>query len=89
MNQKRIEQIETYLQGEVEVYDEYLQKQVYGFQVEKDGEINEDDVLDSCWGFYGYDHRKSGLLDEAESTIDYLIREELDKHGIQEKMELV
>lgn len=51
---KRREQIETYLTGEVETYDQYLQGQVYGFVVEKfeDGDWVEDDA---CWGFYGDD----------------------------------
>ena len=93
LTKKRIEQVVEYLKGEVETYDNYLQNQVYGFIVKKngvtideDGEI--DDVLDSCLGFYGYDHKKSGLLDHAEDAIDGLIRAELDKHGIQEKLEL-
>jgi len=86
---KRIEQIVKYLEGEVEVYDTYLQGQVYGFQIEKDGEELDGEELDSCWGFFGYDHRASGLLEHAENAIDCLIRQELEKHGIQEKMELI
>jgi hypothetical protein len=29
----------------------------------------------SCWGFYGGDHEKSGLLEHARSAIDYRIEE--------------
>ena len=40
-----------YMEGEVEVYDNYLTGAVYGFVIEE--------TDDSCWGFYGYDHEKS------------------------------
>ena len=54
-----IEKAEKVLLGEVEIYDNYLCGEVYGFTLE-DVEGNE---IDSCWGFYGYD----GLKDIAES----------------------
>lgn len=44
---------------------------VYGYQIEDES----GEQLDSCWGYYGDDHRKNGLLDEAEDQIDYYIRE--------------
>lgn len=44
--------------GEVQVYDYYICGDVYGFVIEKDGE-----QIDSCWGFYGHDYGKSGMLD--------------------------
>lgn len=51
--------------GEVETYDQYLAGDVYSFEIEfEDGEI------DSCGGFFGSDHEKSGLLYEAKSLID-------------------
>jgi len=56
--------------GDVEVYDQYLRGEVYGYVVTKNGED-----FDSCWGYYGYDFEISGLLDEAKSTIDYLCKE--------------
>lgn len=52
--------IEGYLAGEVSTYDEYLIGNVYGFISYKDGE-----EVDSCWGFYGDEHEKSGLLENA------------------------
>lgn len=66
INKKREEQLRGYLKGEVEVYDQYLTGNVYGYQVvSPDGED-----LDSCWGYYG-DPEESGLLDEARSHIDW------------------
>jgi hypothetical protein len=53
------------MKAELETYDDYLNGNVYGYTI--DG----DDWEDSLWGFYGYDHEKSGLLYEAQGSIDY------------------
>jgi len=57
---KRKEKILERLKGEVETYDQYLRGEVYGFRKLVDGE-----EVDSCWGFYGSDHRDSGLFENA------------------------
>ena len=58
VTKKRKAQIEKYLEGEVETYDTYLQGEIYGFK------LFEDEVeTDSCWGFFGSDHKASGLLE--------------------------
>lgn len=49
---------EYYLKGEVEVYDQYLRGDIWGFRLMEDGE-----EIDSCWGFYGDDYRTNGILD--------------------------
>jgi hypothetical protein len=60
-----------YLQGEVKTYDDYLRGDVYGFQV-----CDEDDeVLDSCWGFYPEDGECPDYgycLKEAKNSADSL-----------------
>ena len=75
---KRVKQIREYLKNEVETYDDYLTGAVYGYKVF----CNQcEEELDSCWGFYGYDHRKSGLLESAQGhTCDTckVIAERLD-----------
>ena len=49
------------LQCEVNTYDQYLRGDVYGYRI-----LNSEDIeLDSCYGFFGDDHVKSGLFDEA------------------------
>lgn len=53
--------VENNLRAEVEVYDDFLSGQVYGFVV-KDADGEE---VDSCWGFYGGDHKENGMLDQA------------------------
>jgi len=63
------------LEGEVEVYNQYLCGDVYGYVVEERtqcptcGRINVE-VIDSCWGFYGDDFKSNGLLDHANSQCD-------------------
>jgi len=60
-----IEKIEGILKSEVEVYGQYLNGEIYGFQILEENE-DSDEVIDSCWGFYGYDY----CLEEAKSVID-------------------
>lgn len=58
-----ISNAEEFLKGQVESYDMYLRGEVYGFQlIEKEF----DDVIDSCWGFYGLDY----ICEEVKSHID-------------------
>lgn len=54
-----------YLRGEVETYNQYLSGEIFGYVVGNE----EDDDIESCWGFYGIDHCK----EEAENLVDYLI----------------
>ena len=55
------------LRAEVQCYDDFLTGSVYGYIV-KDEEGEE---VDSCWGYYGYDWQKNGLMDSARAAIDY------------------
>lgn len=50
--------VEAQLRAEVSEYDSYLRGDVYGYEVVNDEGL----VLDSCWGFYGYDY----ALEEAK-----------------------
>ena len=68
------------LDGEVEVYDQYLTGDVWGFVVEDpDGYVKED----SCWGFYGFD----GCLEEARHMAKWMYKEKL-KMKAQEMVEI-
>lgn len=78
---KAIAKAEKYLEGEVEIYDQYLRGNVYGFNVE-----HENGYTDSCWGFYGSDFEKNGLLnDHARPSIDCEIGERWKKRVAQLK----
>lgn len=73
------------IKSEIEEYDNYLTGNVYGYQVYGDGGIEE---LDTCWGFYG-DIERSGLMDEARSSIDYYIKRKQEQKENQLKTYLV
>lgn len=62
----RQEQIKEYLRNEVEVYDDYLTGNVYGYEVFCDNHDPEhEESIDSCWGFYGDNWKGNGLLAQA------------------------
>ena len=69
ISKKRLEKIKEYLRGEVETYDDFITGSVYGYEV-KDAKGEE---VDSCWGFFGSDHEKSGLMEGAKNAIDCLV----------------
>ena len=66
---KRREVIEKDLQQEIETYDQYLKGDIWGFTLLKQNDHDEEnwetdwDTVDSCWGFYGSDLEKNGILE--------------------------
>lgn len=51
------------LRGEVETYSQWANGEVYGYQIhsaenpdDPNDNTHNDDCLDSCWGFYGFDY---------------------------------
>lgn len=73
--------IEDALKEEVELYDEYLRGNVYGFSiVEYDEETEEElEEIDSCWGFYGDDMHENGMIYNMDITDEE--KEEILIHG--------
>lgn len=66
------ENLKAACEGAIELYGYWAWGDVYGYVIDGDG--------DSCCGFYGNDHEKSGLLEQAQDAIDYLLRQEsIDK----------
>jgi hypothetical protein len=61
--------------AEVKTYDQYLTGEVYGYLIEPTDKNKSIECDDSCWGFYGYDHEKSGLMEYAKNAIDCAISE--------------
>lgn len=79
ITEKRLKQVESYLKGEVKVYDKLLTGEVYGFVAERlmpcpdDWELEEWsdcdahwEEEDSCWGFFGMDIIENGILDHLD-----------------------
>lgn len=69
LTKARLAKLTEYLVGEVKTFDQYLRGDVYGYKIlDQDG-----DEVDSCWGFFGEDHEKSGLLESARGYIDSVV----------------
>ncbi|RLC83547.1 MAG: hypothetical protein DRJ03_16845 [Chloroflexi bacterium] len=65
-----VDKAEEYLRIEVEQYDHLITGNVYGFTLFKIDTCEncgneEEKTIDSCWGFYGDDHKDSGLYAQA------------------------
>ncbi len=69
VSQKRLRQIETYLTGEVKTYDMFLTGEVYGYSIEREDPDGEEEHVDSCYGFFGYNDEH--MIDEIKSSIQY------------------
>ncbi len=65
ISKQLVERVKTVLINEIEVYDQFLRGDVYGYIIENNGER-----IDSCWGFYGREQAEI----EAKSTVDYLAK---------------
>jgi hypothetical protein len=64
------------LKGTAKLFSDWAWGDVYSYTIENEDE----DIIDSCCGFYGDDHKVSGLLESAESNIDsYLKSKELKR----------
>lgn len=77
---------EYYMEGEVETYDQYVRGNVYGYILTKKvieqekcphcGEVireyEDEDEIDSCWGFYGDCLEENGILDNLSRNIKFM-----------------
>jgi hypothetical protein len=57
---------------ELKEFNHYISGEVYGVRVFEDTE-----EIDSCYGYYGYDHEASGLKDELDSYLSRITTEEI------------
>ncbi|MBC7105575.1 MAG: hypothetical protein H5T97_06535, partial [Firmicutes bacterium] len=68
-------EVEDILRGEVEVYDLWLRGEVYGYQLYRRARRGFE-LVDSCWGFYGYRPGESSMLDHLPRPVGRaLVRE--------------
>jgi hypothetical protein len=59
------QKLEAILEAEVETYTQYVEGEVYGFQIVDE----EGDHIDSCYGFYGRDFATNGMLDYIDHNL--------------------
>jgi hypothetical protein len=65
VSSKKKVKIESIIEAEVQTYTQYVEGEVYGFQI-----VDEDDeVIDSCYGFYGTDFATNGMLDYIDHNL--------------------
>lgn len=55
--------IKRMLAGEIETFNQYLQGDTYGFVIARE---EDDEELESCWGYFGRDHILSDVLNILE-----------------------
>jgi hypothetical protein len=71
------------INSELETMNDYYSGAVYGYRI--DSPKNLPDCDDSCRGFYGYEHEKTGLLDHATDAIEYTLEKARQDHLLQAK----
>lgn len=73
------EAAQIWLEGEVELYDQYLQGDCYGYVIDELNEDGEwDEHVDSCWGFFS-DKWGDDLIEEiAKEAVSYELYEEME-----------
>jgi hypothetical protein len=64
-----IEKAKASLEGEVTIMNRYIMGDVYGFHVIKRELEKEDQIMDSCSGFYGEDIASNGMLDHVQEEL--------------------
>ncbi len=69
LSKNRISHVAKSLKGEVEVYNQYLANDVWGFEVVGDTGEQED----SCWGFFGDDPLTNGMIDYLSAAAKALV----------------
>jgi hypothetical protein len=73
VSSKKKVKIESIIEAEVETYTQYVEGEVYGFQI-----VDEDnEVIDSCYGFYGTDFATNGMLDYIDHNLLGVAEEEV------------
>lgn len=64
---------EEVLKGEIQVLDQFLGGDVYGFEV-----LDKDNMCeDSCWGFYGSNIQENGILDNISEEYKEAVLKQL------------
>lgn len=76
---------ESQLKAAIDLYSAWAWGDVYGVSsitapgpVDEDGDETEGEEVEegSCWGYYGSDHEKSGLMEHVRSTVDWHIEKQ-------------
>lgn len=80
------ERADKYIEGEMKTYDQYVRGEVYGYVLTKEitvkewcphcGELlsvyEDEEEIDSCWGFYGDYLEENGILDNISVDLEFV-----------------
>jgi hypothetical protein len=82
ITQKMIDKVSADIEDEVNTYDQYLRGDVYGFQLTRKEvcrscEHVEQEIIDSCYGFYGSDVQKNGILEHLSAEVREAVEKQL------------
>lgn len=58
----------AYAEACIETFNTYLAGACYGYEIV---ETDTDTAVDSCWGYIGFDHEKSGLYEAGKDSCDH------------------
>ena len=70
ITKKTLENVYRILNSEVEVFDDYLTGNCYGFELVEEIQTENqliENFIDSCYGFYGSDPKTNGIKDHVEN----------------------
>jgi hypothetical protein len=77
------EKVRGILENEVKTYSDYLEGNVYGYNVED----SDGDIHDSCWGYFG-DNGYKDMIAQVKNSIDYNVPDDLYKQVFTTQLEL-
>jgi hypothetical protein len=63
-----LKQVRETLQSEVKTYSQYLSGEVYGYRILND----QNEEVDSCWGFYGLENVEAEAKEALQRALDYI-----------------
>ena len=64
-----------YMENEIKTYDAYLSGNVFGWQLYDP----EENLIDSCSGYYGYDENIDWIMSEVKAIVDDIYQEREDE----------
>jgi len=73
VTKKYVEKAEKHIEGEVETLEQFISNEIYGFILEDENE----EEIDSCWGFYGDNVLENGIIDNFDKDTADEVRQAL------------
>jgi len=75
ISKKNLERAMEQAIAEFQTYASYISGDCYGWEVRDE----EDDIVDSCWGYFGYWDNKKETIEEMKGTIDQFRKVHLEQ----------